>query len=86
MRFGSILIILFGIANGLNAQRLEVGTFVMTQGGPLHRTTTVTYQIWTNAFTFYRMGFSTALAFILFGITVVISILNAKVFQREINY
>jgi multiple sugar transport system permease protein len=60
--------------------------FVMTQGGPLNRTTTVTYQIWLNAFRFYRMGFASAQSILLFFVILVISIINAKVFGEEIQY
>jgi ABC-type sugar transport system permease subunit len=60
--------------------------FVMTQGGPLNATTTVTHQIWTNAFRFLRLGFASAMSFLLFLVIVVISLLNNRLFGGSVEY
>jgi multiple sugar transport system permease protein len=73
------------VVSCIAALQIFTQIFVMTQGGPLHLTDTVTYRIWRNAFTYYRMGFASAMSFILFLIILVISIINERIFSREIN-
>jgi ABC-type sugar transport system permease subunit len=60
--------------------------FVMTQGGPLNSTTTVTYHMYLNAFRFYRMGYASAMSFLLFLIVLAISVLNNRIFGGRIEY
>jgi ABC-type sugar transport system permease subunit len=58
----------------------------MTQGGPLNSTTTVTYHMYLNAFRFYRMGYASAMSFLLFLIVLAISVLNNRIFGGRIEY
>ena len=58
---------------------------VLTQGGPLDRTTTLVHQIYLNALTFDRMGYASALSLILFIIIMVLTLINVKLFSREIE-
>lgn len=60
--------------------------YVLTQGGPLNSTVTVTYQIWENSFRFFRMGYGSAMSFILLLIILGISLVNQKFFGEEIEY
>lgn len=56
-------------------QTFEV-TLTMTEGGPIHASTTLSYYIYKNAFQFFRYGFSSALAYVLMVIVVIITIIN----------
>lgn len=60
--------------------------FVMTEGGPLNATITVTYHMYLNAFRFYRLGYASAMSFLLFLIILVISVLNNTIFGGRIEY
>jgi ABC-type sugar transport system permease subunit len=60
--------------------------YVMTQGGPLNATTTVTYQIWNNAFRFYRLGYASAMSFLLFLVILAISVVNNRIFGGSVEY
>ncbi len=60
--------------------------FVMTQGGPLNSTITVTYHMYLNAFRFYRMGYASAMSFLLFLVVLAISVLNNRIFGGRIEY
>jgi multiple sugar transport system permease protein len=60
--------------------------YVMTQGGPLNATVTVTYQMWQNAFRFFRLGYASAMSFLLFLVILAISVLNNRVFGGRIEY
>jgi multiple sugar transport system permease protein len=60
--------------------------FVMTQGGPLNSTITVTYHMYLNAFRFYRLGYASAMSFLLFLVILAISVLNNRIFGGRIEY
>jgi len=58
----------------------------MTSGGPGFATETLTYQIYTVAFSEGRQGYGTAVAMVLFLLTMVFSIINTKItrsFEQE---
>ena len=74
------------IISCISALQVFSQIFVMTGGGPLNATTTVTHQIWTNAFRFFRLGFASAMSFLLFMVILIISILNNRLFGRSIEY
>lgn len=57
-------------------------TFAITQGGPLHASTTLPYYIYNNAFNFFRYGFSSALAYVLMLIVVIITLINFRFRNR----
>jgi multiple sugar transport system permease protein len=56
--------------------------FVMTSGGPVDRTTTMVYFIYTEAFEFFEMGYATALAFFLFAMVLVFTIFQLRLYRR----
>jgi multiple sugar transport system permease protein len=60
--------------------------FVMTEGGPLNSTMTVSYHMYLSAFRFYRLGYASAMSFLLFLVILVISVLNNRVFGGRVEY
>ncbi|HKJ81143.1 MAG TPA: sugar ABC transporter permease [Ignavibacteriaceae bacterium] len=56
--------------------------YVMTQGGPLNSTLSIVLYMYREGFRWWNMGYSAAIAFILFFIILVISLIQLKV-QRE---
>lgn len=58
---------------------------VMTQGGPAGTTTTLAYYIYTKAFEEFQIGYSSAVAWVLFLMIAVITLLNWKFGSRETN-
>lgn len=69
-----------------------VPVFVMTYapggqpGGPLNSTRVIVYHLYSAAFRELRMGYGAAIAFVLFGIILIVSLLQLKVLQRRIEY
>ncbi len=51
---------------------------IMTQGGPLHSTTTIVFYIFQTAFNDLRMGYAAAMSVILFLITLVFTYIDWK--------
>lgn len=48
--------------------------YTTTRGGPLHATETVVYHVWTSAFRELEFGYASAVAYGLFGVTLVITL------------
>jgi multiple sugar transport system permease protein len=60
--------------------------FIMTNGGPLQATTTVVYYIWQAGFQQFTMGYASAMAYALFGIVFVFTLIQVVLFNREADY
>jgi multiple sugar transport system permease protein len=76
------------IINTIGAMRAFDQIFVMTQGGPPGpggATTTVVYYIYTTAFKFYRMGYASALAYILFLLMFVVSFAQFRWYMKRVE-
>ncbi|NLF29959.1 MAG: extracellular solute-binding protein [Planctomycetes bacterium] len=59
--------------------------FVMTQGGPQGATTTLSYHIYQNAFQWYRMGYAAALAWMLFVVVFIVTLINWRFGGRQVH-
>lgn len=60
--------------------------FVMTKGGPANATNTLVYYVYQNAFEFYRMGYGSAAAMILFAIILAITLAQYRLQRRWVHY
>jgi multiple sugar transport system permease protein len=58
---------------------------VMTEGGPAGTTTTLAYYIYIKAFEEFQMGYASAIAWMLFAIIFVVTMLNWKFGSRAMN-
>lgn len=58
----------------------------MTDGGPLSRTTTVVLEVYSEGFGSYNMGYAAALTVILFGLILVITVVQLRILQRRVEY
>jgi len=70
----------------IGALQMFSPVYVMTQGGPLNSTITVTYQMWQTAFRFFRLGYASAMSFLLFLVILAISLINNRVFGARVEY
>jgi multiple sugar transport system permease protein len=56
----------------------------MTKGGPLNETATLVYQVYQNAFEMAdKMGYASAVAYVLFFIILMISLLQMKLLKEK---
>jgi multiple sugar transport system permease protein len=60
--------------------------YVMTQGGPGDGTRTLVYYIYDTTFHFFRFGYGSALAMLIFVIIAVITLLQVKFSSRWVFY
>ncbi|NSW89196.1 MAG: sugar ABC transporter permease [Firmicutes bacterium] len=57
--------------------------FVMTEGRPAGSTNTLLYYIYYNGFQYYRMGYASALAWILFAILFVLTLIQFRLRRKK---
>ena len=55
-------------------------------GEPPQSTLTIVYYIWQNAFEFLRMGKATAIAWVLFAIIFVFTVVQLRLQRRWVHY
>lgn len=61
-------------------------TYIMTKGGPAYSTLTLVYYIFQQAFQWYHMGYAAALAYVLFAVILVVTLLQAKFQGKWVHY
>ncbi|HUT75551.1 MAG TPA: sugar ABC transporter permease [Armatimonadota bacterium] len=66
------------VVSVIGASQVFSQVYVMTNGGPNNATTTIVYQIFQNAFSYMKMGYASAMAFVLFGLIFVLSLLTLR--------
>ncbi len=77
----------------IGALQMFVQVFIMTQerninawGGPLDSTLTVVVLIYSNAFEYLKMGYASALSFILLLVIAAVTIVNARLLRYDIGW
>jgi len=60
--------------------------YIMTNGGPLNRTTTIGYYLYTKAFRELDMGYATAMAFVLFAMIFIFTVIQWKYTRGDVEY
>lgn len=71
-----------GIITMIGYFQLFTEPYVMTQGGPLNRTLSIVLYMYQEGFRWWNMGYAAAIAFVLFLIIFVFTLLQLK-FQKE---
>jgi multiple sugar transport system permease protein len=61
-------------------------TYIMTQGGPYYATYTMVLLIFNQGFLWFRMGYASALAYILFAIILAVTLVQIKFEGRWVHY
>lgn len=57
--------------------------YILTKGGPGNATVTIVYYIYDSGFGSLRMGYASALSFVLFAIIFIFSLINMHITNRE---
>ncbi len=59
---------------------------IMTNGGPAGSTTTIGFYIYQNAYQWFRMGYAASVAWLLFLIVLVLTLINWRASKRLVHY
>ena len=60
--------------------------FIMTGGGPMNATTFYVLYLFQNAFQYFRMGYASAMAWLLFIIILVLTLIQFKIAPKWVHY
>ena len=79
--------ILFNMIMGLiGSFQVFTQAYIMTRGGPIDSTLFYAYALFNNAFKFMRMGYASAMAWVLFAIVLALTVLNLWLSKRWVHY
>lgn len=70
----------------INALQLFDEVYLSTQGGPLNATTVLVYYLYTQAFQQFNFGYASAIAYFLFLVIIVITVIQFRVGRRFTYY
>ncbi|MGQ9629202.1 MAG: carbohydrate ABC transporter permease [bacterium] len=80
-------VIFFNLVMGIIASfQVFTAAYVMTQGGPMHSTLFYVLYLFQNAFTYFHMGYASALAWILFIIVLIFTLIQFKLSSYWVYY
>ena len=60
--------------------------YVLTSGGPLGTTKVLVFYLYEHAFKFFDMGYASAVAYLMFAIVFILTLLQTKYLKRSIHY
>lgn len=78
--FFNLIMGTIGVLQSFEAQ------YIMTAGGPAQATMVPVLYLFNNAFTYFKMGYASALAWILFAIILALSLIQLKMAPRWVHY
>lgn len=77
----------FVVITGLiNSWQVFDQVYAMTRGGPLFATTTVVYLVYSNAFEWNKAGYASAMAYVLFVVIMLFTLLQFLMQKRWVHY
>jgi multiple sugar transport system permease protein len=79
----TFFIVVMGVISGLQGGFEQAR--VMTQGGPAGSTTTLSYMIYSQGFEIGRLGYASAVSWMLFAMVLVITLFNWKFGNKYVN-
>jgi multiple sugar transport system permease protein len=60
--------------------------YMMTEGGPVHATDVIVYQIYQNAWEFRRMGYASAMSWVLFALLMGLTLVQWRLLNRQADH
>ncbi len=60
--------------------------YIMTEGGPGFATTSIAFEIYVEGFQRFHMGYASAMAFVLFVIVLILTVISLRFGNREVEY
>jgi ABC-type sugar transport system permease subunit len=78
-----LFVLVTGIISGFQVFTL---VYMMTEGGPLHSTDVIVYRIYQTAWEFLRFGSASAMALVLFGVLLVVTVVQFKLLGKRVDF
>ncbi|MNW37746.1 Lactose transport system permease protein LacF [compost metagenome] len=80
LRHTTVFVVIMAI---INSFQVFDQVYVMTEGGPAKSTSVVVYYIYQNAFQFFQQGYASAMAYVLFAIIFVATLIQTGLAKRK---
>lgn len=80
----TFFIFLMSVIGGFQGGFLQA--YMMTQGGPAGATTTIDYYIYNNAYKWFKMGYGSAIAWVLFLLVFLVTLANWRFGEKKVQY
>ncbi|GAB4437828.1 MAG: sugar ABC transporter permease [Anaerolineae bacterium] len=78
-----VFVLVTGLIGGM---QVFTPMYVMTQGGPVNATKTIVFHLYQKAFTLFRFGYASSLAFILFAIILTLTLIQIRFLRTRWQY
>jgi ABC-type sugar transport system permease subunit len=79
-------IVLAVVLNCIWGFQIFMQPFLMTAGGPLNSTWTPVYLLYRESFQYLRLGYGTAMGIVLTVIILIVTVIQRRIVEREVNY
>ena len=74
------------IVGFIGAFQFFAESYMMTRGGPSYSTMSLVYLIYLNGFSYFKMGFASAIAWVLFAVVFVLTLIQLRYARRWVHY
>lgn len=75
-------IFLVAVLSTINAFQAFDAVYLLTAGGPANKTTTIVYWLYQNAFIYYNLGKASAIAYVLFAVLLLLTLIQWAVRKK----
>ncbi len=79
-------IFLVAVLGTIGCMQVFDQVYIMTRGGPLKSTMSIVYLVYTEAFGDLKFGYGAAMAFVLFGVIFLLTLVQRKFLDVKIEY
>ena len=80
----TFFIAVMGVIGGFQGGFMQA--YAMTQGGPAGASTTIEYYIYNNAYQWFKMGYASAIAWVVFMVILVVTLINWRFGGKLVHY
>lgn len=83
---GPTIVFVLSATLGMAAEYVFTPIHMLTGGGPINATTNIVFEVWRQAFRWFRVGFSSSIAIVVFLLFLAITIIQMLVSERVVSY
>lgn len=74
------------VLSTINAFKVFTPIYLITEGGPVDSTQTMVYYIYQTSFKYFKMGYASALSFIVLALVLVFTIVQFRMLRSDVEY
>jgi multiple sugar transport system permease protein len=74
------------VLSTINAFKIFIPIYVITNGGPVDSTQTLVFYVFQNAFRYFKLGYASALSFLLLVIALLLVAVQFRLLRSDVEY